>query len=118
MRGYSKTLKMLRKFLKTTSKLAPHPLSLLPHAPERNPLNSWFPTPWKSWGRGDTTYRWRLGLSAAANEVIMTIFNAFWPLTLYLGEPRLGAAHGKALDGTKARGYGLGDAIAPSAASP
>lgn len=48
----------------------------------------------------------------------MMIFNAIWPLTFYLGEPRLGAAHGKALDGTKAGGYGLGDAIAPSAASP
>lgn len=42
-----------------------------------------------------------------AREAITMIFTAVWPLILSLRKPWLEAAPGKALDGTRARGYGI-----------
>lgn len=46
------------------------------------------------------------------------IFTAVWALIFSLGKPWLGAAPGKALDGTRARGYRIWAAVSPSSASP
>lgn len=53
-----------------------------------------------------------------AREAITMIFTAVWALVFSLGKPWLGAAPGKALDGTRARGYRIWAAVSPSSASP
>lgn len=53
-----------------------------------------------------------------AREAITMIFTAVWALIFSLGKPWLGAAPGKALDGTRARGYRIWAAVSPSSASP
>lgn len=76
------------------------------------------PNPTERLGRGGMVEVRALSSPLCAREEIAVIFSAVWPLIFPLRKPWLEAAPGKALDGTRARGYRIWAPVSPSSASP
>lgn len=71
------------------------------------------PSPTERLGRGVWVEARALSSILFAREATVMGFTAVWPLILSLRKPWLEAAPGKALDGTRARGYGSWAAVSP-----